>query len=140
MKILLAVDGSEYTKRMLSYVAAHEELLGPEHEYLLCTVAAPIPPHAARFLDRAKLDGYYREQCEDVLRPLEKFTGQKGWHVQTRPLVGHAAEMIASLAAEEKVDLIVMGTRGHSPLGNMLLGSVTRGVIARSSCPVLLIR
>ena len=140
MKILLAVDGSAYTRRMLDYVAAHPELLGPAHDYLLCTVAAPIPPHASRFLDRATLDGYYREQCEDVLRPLEKFVGQTGWRVQTRSLVGHAAEMIASLAAEEKVDLIVMGTRGHSALGNMILGSVTRGVIARSSCPVLLIR
>ena len=33
MKILLAVDGSKYTKRMLAYVAAHDEWLGPGHEY-----------------------------------------------------------------------------------------------------------
>jgi hypothetical protein len=42
MKLPLAVDGSEYTKRMLSYVAAREELLGPAHEYVLCTVVTPI--------------------------------------------------------------------------------------------------
>jgi len=33
MKILLPIDGSDYTKRMLSYIAAHDELLGSGHEY-----------------------------------------------------------------------------------------------------------
>ena len=70
MKILLAVDGSAYTKRMLDYIASHEELLGPSHEYTLCTAVAAIPPHAARFLDQEMLDGYYREQADEVLQPL----------------------------------------------------------------------
>ena len=32
MKILLPIDGSDYTKRMLSYIAAHGGLLGGDHE------------------------------------------------------------------------------------------------------------
>ena len=43
MKILLPVDGSEYTKRMLAYVAAHDELLGGDHEYFVLTVVPSIP-------------------------------------------------------------------------------------------------
>jgi len=38
MKILLAVDGSAVTKRTLSYIAAHDELLGSEHEYIVVSV------------------------------------------------------------------------------------------------------
>ena len=38
MKILLPVDGSDYTKRTLSYIAAHDELLGEGHEYTVLTV------------------------------------------------------------------------------------------------------
>jgi nucleotide-binding universal stress UspA family protein len=53
--------------------------------------------------------------------------------------VGHAAEAIASVVDAEKPDLIVMGTHGHSALGNMLLGSVASGVLARCQVPVLLI-
>ena len=140
MKILLAVDGSEHTKRMLSYVAAHEELLGPAHEYILCTVVAPIPPNAKRFLDHGVLDSYYEEQWDRVLRPLQRFVGQQGWRVQTRHPVGYPPETIASLAEQEKVDLIVMGTHGHTSLGNVILGSVATGVIDRSPCPVLLVR
>ena len=35
MKILAAVDGSPYSKRMLAYLAAHDEWLGAHHEYTL---------------------------------------------------------------------------------------------------------
>ena len=38
MKILLAVDGSAYTKKMLAYLAAHDGLLTPNHDYHLLTV------------------------------------------------------------------------------------------------------
>ena len=44
MKILLPVDGSRYTKQMLGYVAAHEELFGSQHEYIFATVVATVPP------------------------------------------------------------------------------------------------
>lgn len=140
MKILLPVDGSEYTKRMLAHVAAHDELLGGGHEYTAFTAVVPIPPHAARHLDRSTLDLYYREQAEDVLRSVKRFAEQNGWAVRVAHAVGHAAEAIAAFADAEKPDLIVMGTHGHTALGNVILGSVASGVIARCKAPVLLIR
>ena len=44
MKILVPVDGSPFTKRMLAYLAAHDEWLGPQHAYTLLHVAPPVPP------------------------------------------------------------------------------------------------
>lgn len=140
MKILMPVDGSEYTKRMLGHVAAHDELLGAGHEYLLFTVVPPVPPHAARFLQKSTLEDYYAEQAEHVLRPVRTFVEQKGWKVQLLHSVGHVPEEIARLAEQEKPDLIVMGTHGHSALGNVILGSVATGVIARTTAPVFLVR
>ena len=140
MKILLPVDGSDYTKRMLAYIAAHDELFGTEHDYTMLTVVAPIPANAARFLDRSVLDDHYREQAEQALRPVRKFAAQQGWKVRVIHVHGHAAEEIAALATAEKSDLIVMGAHGHSALGNLVLGSVATGVLARSRVPVLLIR
>jgi nucleotide-binding universal stress UspA family protein len=140
MKVLLPVDGSDYTKRTLAYIAAHDELLGPGHEYTVLTVVTPVPAHAARFLDRTMLDGYYAEQADEVLRPLKKFTDQQGWKVRAVHVQGHPAEAIAAFAEAEKPDLIVMGTHGHSPIGNIVLGSVANGVLARCKSPVLLIR
>lgn len=140
MKILLPVDGSDYTKRMLAYVAVHDELLSAGHEYTILTAVAPIPVHAARFLDRGTLDDYYRDQAEAVLQPVRKFADQHGWKVRVAHVAGHAAEAIAARAEADKSDLIVMGTHGHSALGNLALGSVATGVLARCKAPVLLIR
>ncbi len=54
--------------------------------------------------------------------------------------VGHVAQSIAKLAEEGKFDLVVMGSRGHGDVANLVLGSVTTKVLALCSVPVLLIR
>ena len=140
MNILLAVDGSHVTKHMLSYLAAHDELLGPGHTYTFLTVIPPVPGYAAEFLAKKTLDGYYVEQSELVFHPIRGFADQQGWQVRMVYESGHAAETIASLAEREHFDLIVMGTHGHSSLANVVLGSVATGVLARGKVPVLLIR
>ena len=140
MKILLPVDGSDYTKRMLSYIAAHDELLGHGHQYVFFTAVAPVPPRATHFLDRQTLELYYGEQAEEVLRPVKRFAGQHGWNFRASHAAGRAAETIAAFADAERPDLMVMGTHGHSALGKVILGSVCSGVLARCNGPVLLIR
>jgi len=140
MKILLPVDGSDYTKRMLAYLAAHDELLGAAHDYTFFTAVVPIPAHATRFLERSMLDGYYDEQAEQVFKPVRAFADQQHWTYRTVHVHGHAAEEIARVAEAGKHDLIVMGSHGHTSLGNVILGSVASGVLARSKLPVLLIR
>lgn len=139
MKILLAVDGSAHTKRMLGYIAAHDELLGPGHEYTILTVVAPIPAYAMRFLERTSVEGYYAEEAEHVLKPLRAFAEQNHWTTRIVHAHGHAADVIAARAATDKADLIVMGTHGHGALGRLVLGSVASGVLARSKTPVLLV-
>jgi nucleotide-binding universal stress UspA family protein len=139
MNILLAVDGSSHTKRMLSYIAAHDELLGSGHSYTILTVVAPIPAQATHFLDATNVQGYYDEEAEHVLRPLHTFAEQNHWTARFVHTHGHAAEVIAARAAADKNDLIVMGTHGHGALGSLVLGSVASGVLARSKVPVLLV-
>lgn len=139
MKVLLSVDGSDYTKRMLSYIAAHPELVGGAHEYTAFTAIPPVPPNAALFLDRGTLDAYY-DEAEGVLQPVREFADQQGWTLREAHHPGPAADAIAAFAKAEKFDLIVMGSHGHSALGNVILGSVATGVLARCNVPVLLIR
>src|SRR5688572_10523860 len=105
MKILLPVDGSPYTKRMLAYIGSHAELLGPNHEYTAFTAVPAIPPHAASYLDRKTLEDYYRDQAEQVLQPVRAFADQQGWRVNVSYAVGHAVEQIATLADKHGHDL-----------------------------------
>ena len=141
MKILLAIDGSDYTKRMLAYVAAHDETFGgAAHEYVIATVAAPIPSHVTQYLPKGTVESFHAEQAEQVLEPVRAFAKQNGWNARFVHVVGPAAESIASLADKERVDLVVMGSHGHTALGGLLLGSVATGVLARCRTPVLIIR
>ncbi len=53
---------------------------------------------------------------------------------------GDAADEILAAARSLRADLLVMGSRGRSQLAGLLLGSVSQEVVARASCPVLLVR
>ena len=54
--------------------------------------------------------------------------------------VGTAYKEILRLATEERADLIVMGSQGHTSLGAMLFGSTSQHVVRAATCPVLTVR
>ena len=64
MKILLAVDGSAYTKKMLAYLATHAEMFGPNNAFSLITVQLPLPPRARAAVGavRGRITTHYRAQ------------------------------------------------------------------------------
>ncbi len=140
MKILAAIDGSPYTRRMLAYLAAHDEWLGPQHEYTLLTVVTPVPPRAAAVLDKATLKSYYDDSAEKTFKPIRTFAAKQGLKANFVVKVGHAAETIAELAKKGHYDLLVLGSHGHGTLTNLVMGSVATKVLANCNTPALLIR
>lgn len=141
MKILLAVDGSPFTKKMLAYLAAHEELItAGRHEYTALTVQSALPPRARAALSKEVVEEYYAEEAAKVLEPVQKFLAQHSITPVCRSEVGPAGETIAKIAENEKYDLIIMGTHGHGSLGKLVMGSVSTQVLANCSVPVMLIR
>lgn len=140
MKILVPVDGSPFTKRMLAYLAAHDEWLGGAHQYTLLNVAPAVPPRAAAVLDKAVLQAHYAEESEKVFKSIRTFFGKQKLAADFVAKVGPAADTIAAVAGKGKFDLIMMGSHGHGILGNVVLGSVTTKVMANCDVPVLVIR
>lgn len=140
MKILVAVDGSEFTKRMLAYLAAHDEWLGTKHAYTVLHVAPPVPPRAAGVLDKSVLDSYYADTSTKVFKPIKTFFKQQGIEADYVAKVGPAAEKIAQLADKGRFDLVIIGSHGHGTLANLVLGSVTTKVLASCGVPVLVVR
>ena len=140
MKILLAVDGSEYTKKMLAYITTHEELFSTSNSYTLLTVQAQLPARARAAVGKELVDTYHREEAEKVISPVTKFLIRHGIDAKTLSKVGHAGETISKTAETGKFDLVVMGSHGHSNLGNLVMGSVATQVLAHCKVPVLLVR
>lgn len=140
MKILLPVDGSPYTKRMLAWLVTHEEWLKADHEFTVLTVVPMIPPHAAAMFPEDQLKSYYEDTAEAIFKPIRKFVAKHNLATNFVSKVGHAPDVIAKVADKGKHDLIIMGSHGHGNLMNLVMGSVTNQVLARSKAPVLLVR
>ena len=140
MKILLAVDGSAYTKRMLAYLVQHAPWLDPDHDYTVFHGTVALPHRAAAYADLDLVRGFYADDAETVFRPIRKFLKRHGIGATFVHKIGNPADNIAKLAEKGKFDLLVMGSHGHSALGNLVLGSVATQVLALCSTPVLLVR
>jgi nucleotide-binding universal stress UspA family protein len=140
MKILLAVDGSPYTQRMLDYLAAHPELLGGAREFTALTVITPVPPHVTGYIDRASLQQYYDDQAEEVWKRVRGVADKHQWKITCTTKVGNAADVIAATAKEGQYDLVMMGSHGQSALSSLVMGSVTSRVLAHCSTPLLIVR
>jgi nucleotide-binding universal stress UspA family protein len=140
MKILLAVDGSDYTKKMLAYLSTHDELFSASNSYSLLTVQPQLPARARAMVGKETVEVFQREESEKVLSPVTQFLVRHGINAKTIAKVGHAGEIISKTADSGKFDLVVMGSHGHGTLGNLVMGSVATQVLAHCKVPVLLVR
>ncbi len=140
MKILLAVDGSEYTKKMLAYLTTHDSLFSADNSYTIFTAQPQLPPRARAAVGKEVVDKYHTEEAEKVIGPVSKFLARHGIEAKSQWKVGSAGETIAKAAESGKFDLIVMGSHGHGALGNLVMGSVATQVLAHCGVPVLLVR
>lgn len=139
MKILLAVDGSPYTKKMLAYLTTHE-LFTQGNDYSVLTVQPILPPRARAAVGKEIVETYYTEEAEKILAPVTKFLLRHGIDAKSSWKTGHAGETIAKFADGGKFDLLIMGSHGHGTLVNLVMGSVATAVLAHCRVPVLLVR
>ena len=141
MRVLVAVDGSPFTRRMLAWLAAND-WFAPEagHQFTVFHGIPSLPHRAAAMAGPELVQGYYADDAETVFHPIKAFLAEH--HVTPEYLheVGHPGELVARKAEEGKFDLVVMGSHGHGALATLVLGSVTTQVLARCRTPLLIIR
>ncbi len=145
MRILLAADGSKYTKKALAFLLAHRERLlsevkGEALELHIVNVQAPIPPRARAAVGKEVVDEYHKAEAEKVFAPILKFLEKHDVVATSEWKVGEPAAEITKIAKRHKSHLILMGTHGHGVLGRILMGSVAQRVITESDIPVLLVK
>lgn len=140
MKILIAVDGSPYTKRALAYLAAHDEWLGTHHTYTVVHGVAAIPHRAAAFLVPEQVSLYYKDDAEIIFRPIRAFFEMHGITAKFVLRIGPVAMNIAKLARQGGFDLLLMGSHGHGAVAGVVMGSMATKVLSLCTTPVLLVR
>ena len=140
MKILLAVDGSAYSKKMLAYLATHDGMFSAANDYTVFTAQAALPPRARSAVGKEVVESYYTDEAEKVIAPVAKFLLRHGINAKSSWEVGSAGALIAKLAEDGKFDMVMMGSHGHGAWANLVMGSVATQVLAHCKVPVLMVR
>lgn len=140
MKILLAADGSKYTKKALAFLTTHEGLVGPDDELVVLHVQAPVPPRVKTLVGAGAVRDYHRDEAAKVLDPIERFLKRRSMAFRTAWVVGSPAAEILAIAEREKAHMIMMGTHGRGIMGRVLMGSVAQRVLTGANVPVLLVK
>ena len=141
MKTLLAVDGSDN-----SYEAVHALKYFARAEQLTLLHALDVPrPAYPMMLPKVAEDLYktveqnMREDGERLLDRVQSLLPLHAGPTTKHLRIGSPAEVIVSMAEEQKADLIVMGARGLGPIKERLLGSVSHRILTLAPCATLIV-
>jgi nucleotide-binding universal stress UspA family protein len=141
MNILVAVDLSGASQKILQYVktlasdlSAKVWLLYAEKPDLGFVGFGPGRPQSV--LDKVAHD--FKEKREELQHEVDKLQNS-GIDVESLLVQGTAVEVILDEANKLNIDLIVVGSHGHSAVYHLMVGSVSEGVLHRSTCPVLVV-
>lgn len=147
-KILTAVDGSDHSKIAALHAINLAEKYGSEltalyvvspdvrYGYLEDTVTPGLPGPLKEVVILAM------EQGRKFVDEIKQEGSSKNIKIQSEVIVASesVSKAIVEYAEEQKIDLIVVGTRGISGIKKMLLGSTASGVVSHAHCPVLVVK
>ena len=139
-KILVAVDFSETSNRALDAAVDLAKQFGARLE-IVHAFTSPVPamyPYDVGLPDTLLRDA--RNAAKEMLKAESEKVESAGLSVRTHMTETPAASSIARVAAEIEADLLVIGTRGHSGLKHILMGSVAEHAVRDSPCSVLVVK
>ena len=135
-RILVAHDGSKDADNAFETALDFAVLCGSRLQ-IVSVATPPEPP--TRVETEAALEAA-TEHYEELFEGMRRRAQGRGIDLETRILVGHAADQILRLAADTGADLIVVGHRGRSAIREWLFGSTSRRIVAHATCSVLVVR
>lgn len=128
-KILVPVDGSEHSKRALQEAIN----LAKMTDGTITLLNVQTNPSAATASNG-------RVEQNKPLNEAQKIVQDAGIAVNTVLLQGNVVDQIVKTAKDTSSELIIVGARGLSKFEELLLGSVSHGVLEKAPCPVIVTR
>jgi nucleotide-binding universal stress UspA family protein len=152
-KILVAIDGSSYSM----YAAHHAIRLSLQYDAQLVVlhVLYPMEIHSSfqiyEFIHPIPIKEWIEIRKIDIQKWFDSIKKKAAEYSSsgTNKKINMRFEIIVSTsivrsildyAEKENVDLIVVGTRGHSGIKKLLLGSTALGLVTYASCPVTVVK
>ena len=140
MRILMPVDVSEYSQAAVAFVASRATLLKQPTDVELINVQYPVSHRVARAAGREIVLSYHEAEAAKALKSAAAALKRAGANAAARYVVGTVAHDLGSIVANDRADLIVMGSHGDTGLKKLLLGSVASTVAVACTKPLLILR
>jgi nucleotide-binding universal stress UspA family protein len=137
--ILVAVDGSDHSDRAVQH-ALDLISAGLGAELHLVNVQPNLGGAISAFIAKDQIDAHHREEGNKALASAVALAAKAAVPAQTHIGVGRHGEVVRDFVSKLGAGMVVLGTRGHTGLAGILLGSVAQDVIAFVDVPVTLIK
>lgn len=145
MKIILAVDGSPYSKAAVASVAARPWPAGSEIKLLAVTELHLLPQPGSWFVPDTHYVKLLHEMQTQARTAVEEAEAQlRAAHptltITVEIINGYAKQALVQAAEAWPADLLVVGSHGHNAVTRFLLGSVSLAVASHAPCSVEIVR
>ena len=148
LRVGIAVDGSEFGAAAVRYAMRHIKLFGEGAEFFVINVVNDY--HGAAFtnvtgiampsLTEADVKELETNDFEDAVSQVRPAFARAGVKPEEVCLVGDPADELSSFAESHGLDLLIVGSRGHTRLQSAVMGSTAAALAAEGSVPVLVIQ
>lgn len=138
-RIIVPIDGSEHSKKAAkkAFSIANDTNLKVTLMHVYQIPAAAFPPAEATVYS-PEISKRMLKSGEDMLNEFKKIGSEMDVDIKTKLIEGVPDDVIIKEA--EKDDLIVMGSKGHSTIARILIGSVSEKVLHHSDATVMIVR
>jgi nucleotide-binding universal stress UspA family protein len=136
-KILVAVDGSEHSNKVIETAIKYARLLSAKVVLVHCH--KKFPTILGEPLRNEAIVTTLRK-AETLIEPFTKRLREAEINVEERLMEEPAGAVIPDIARIEKCELIIVGSRGLTNLEGLFLGSVTNRVLHTTPCSVLVVK
>ncbi len=138
-RILVPVDFSENSRKAVAYALAFARQSNAQITFLhVIQVNYAYGEFGA--IDFTALEREMRGGAEKELAALLERVKAQGVTAQSLVREGSPAKVIADVARELNIDLLVVTTHGYTGLKHVLMGSIAEAVVRYAPCPVLVVR
>jgi len=142
MRILVPIDGSDSSIRAAKYAVKIANMANADIIFMHAVVNPPYVEYETAGVVVPAHTEEARRHAEMWFMAVGDLASKQNVKFSTDTIlnVNSAADSIVSYADNNKVDLIIIGTKGRTGIKRFIVGSVANSVVSHAKCPVMVVR
>lgn len=144
-RIMIPLDGSKLAECVLPHLEEVAKAFKPGKVVLVQAVEPISVPYGLKVSQFTTLEQvqafetHRKAEAEEYLQEVQARLRKRGIEAKAKVIYGKAADALSDFANNNRMDLVILATRGRSGLGRLVLGGVAERLIRLVRVPVLVI-